>query len=445
MSSIDIWASTFHFATHMKRALSIISVALVFHALAVREACGEATRTQSQKKMSVAKEIVDDAEHIHGAQRIQPLAKLLWTRAICPSGDRYIGWPTVCRRRNGELLAVFSGDRAGHICPWGKVQMVRSSDDGETWSNPVTVRNGVADDRDAGIIELADGTLVVNWFSSYIFAQVGPKGYTGVKGGAPIEEWNRHFSKISKGDLIRDIGYFTMRSVDGGKTWESPVRMLGSTPHGGIQLKSGRIMIVGRYQKGAGNLVNGWDDPRLKLGTCALTVEVSDDGARSWQLLTRLTPDAPYKIDSFHEPHLVELNDGTIIVQFRYHGAGSDQLKRRTLQCESTDGGKTWSPFHETGILGYPTHLLKLKDGRLLATYGCRAPKRIGQWAAVSSDNGKSWDTVHEIRIAVGISDDMGYPATVQLDDGSLLSVYYQAFREGENPSLMATKWCLRQ
>ena len=367
---------------------------------------------------------------IHGVPREQARAEIIWTRAICPSKDRYIGWPTVCRRRDGELLAVFSGDRIAHVCPWGKVQMVRSSDNGETWSAPVTLKDGVADDRDAGILELADGTLVVNWFSSVVFAQ--------------RDEWKAHFKAIPNADLIRDVGYFTMRSTDGGKTWEAPVRMLGSTPHGGIQLKSGRLMTIGRYQKGGGNVVDGWDDPRLKLGKCALTVEVSDDGARSWQLLSKITPNEPYKFGQLHEPYLVELDDGTILAHFRHHGDGGNQLKRSTLQCESTDAGKTWTPLHPTGIRGYPTHLLKLKGGRLLAVYGCRIPGRIGEWAAVSDDNGKTWDVAREIRIAGGISSDLGYPSTVQLDDGSLLTVYYQAFKCGENPSLMATKWRLK-
>ena len=392
--------------------------------------------------------IADDANRIHGALREQPLASLVWTRQICPSKDRYIGWPTVCRRQNGELIAVFSGDRIGHVCPYGKTQMVRSSDDGETWSDPETIHNSAVDDRDAGIIELADGTLVVNWFSSITYSQVvNTKGYTGVKGGTTpelIAEYQKHFRAIPKDALIRDVGYFSMRSTDGGRTWEKPVRMIGSVPHGGIQLKSGRLLTIGRYQNGAGNVVKGWDDPRLALGKRALTVEKSDDGARSWQLLTTIVPNDPYKLEQFHEPHLVELDDGTIIVQFRHHAAGGDQRKRTTLQCESRDGGKTWTPFHPTGILGYPTHLMKLRDGRLLATYACRIPGRIGEWAAVSADGGKTWDAAHEIRLAVGISDDCGYPSTVQLSDGSLLTVYYQRFRPEENPSLMATKWRLK-
>ena len=82
---------------------------------------------------------------------------------------RYIGWPTITRTSSGELLAVFSGDREGHFCPWGKAHIVRSSDDGETWSAPQVIRDSPIDDRDAGVIVTALGTLLVTWFSSVGF------------------------------------------------------------------------------------------------------------------------------------------------------------------------------------------------------------------------------------------------------------------------------------
>ena len=74
----------------------------------------------------------------------QARAEIKWVKEICVEKDRYIGWPTVCRLANGDLLAVFSGDRDSHICPWGKVQMVRSTDDGETWGAPVTIATRVS-------------------------------------------------------------------------------------------------------------------------------------------------------------------------------------------------------------------------------------------------------------------------------------------------------------
>ena len=58
-------------------------------------------------------ENVRAVQFLHGVPREQALASIVWTRDICTSKDRYVGWPTVCRRKNGELVAVFSGDREG--------------------------------------------------------------------------------------------------------------------------------------------------------------------------------------------------------------------------------------------------------------------------------------------------------------------------------------------
>ena len=99
----------------------------------------------------------------------QTRAEIKWVKEICVEKDRYIGWPTVCRLANGDVMAVFSGDRDSHICPWGKVQMIRSTDDGETWSAPVTIANGPIDDRDAGIVQLPDGEILVTYFTSVAY------------------------------------------------------------------------------------------------------------------------------------------------------------------------------------------------------------------------------------------------------------------------------------
>ena len=57
----------------------------------------------------------------------QSQADILWTRVIAQEKGRQCSWPTVAKARDGSLVAVFSGDREAHICPWGKVQMVRST------------------------------------------------------------------------------------------------------------------------------------------------------------------------------------------------------------------------------------------------------------------------------------------------------------------------------
>ena len=42
-----------------------------------------------------------------------------------------------------------------------------------------------------------------------------------------------------------------------------------------------------------------------------------------------------------------------------------------------------------------------------------------------------------------GPDGDLGYPATAELDDGSLITVYYQKAAAGENTSILYTRWNL--
>src|SRR5690606_28819034 len=92
-----------------------------------------------------------------------------------------------------------------------------------------------------------------------------------------------------------------------------------------------------------------------------------------------------------------------------------------TLQSESKDGGKTWSEPHSIGVWGLPSHLLKLNDGRLLMTYGHRRAS-FGNQARLSEDHGKTWGEPIVVS-GDGVGVDLGYPSTVQLADGSLLTV----------------------
>ena len=356
-------------------------------------------------------------------------AEILWTRPICVETNRYIGWPTVCVRKSGELMVVFSGDRDAHVCPFGKVQLVRSMDNGETWSLPQTIRNSSMDDRDAGLIELADGTLLVNFFSSSCYKSVAETGRKAIS-----ETYRRVYEKIPEADAVRDTGYFSMRSTDGGKSWGEFVRMKGSANHGGIQLRDGRVLVVGRRWNSQGNFHE--TDPASKGRVHELLAEISDDDGLSWNVLSRIRPQPPYAVTDMHEPHVVELDDGTLIVHLRCHGGN-----RRTVQCESRDGGRTWSPVHETGIRGYPSHLLRLKDGGLLSTYASRDAGRYGEYVCVSFDGGKSWNVKDELCLTRHFNGDLGYPSTVELSDGTLVTVYYQARQQGEKPCLMATKW----
>jgi len=50
----------------------------------------------------------------------------------------------------------------------------------------------------------------------------------------------------------------------------------------------------------------------------------------------------------------------------------------------------------------------------------------------------------NEIKLAGHFNGDLGYPASAELPDGAILTVYYQAETKDEQTCLMATKWRLK-
>ena len=78
---------------------------------------------------------------------------------------KYNGWPSVCRDENGTLYAVASSMRMSHVDPTGKDCMWISRDEGKSWTPSMVVNDTYFDDRDAGIISLGGGKMVLSWFS----------------------------------------------------------------------------------------------------------------------------------------------------------------------------------------------------------------------------------------------------------------------------------------
>lgn len=316
---------------------------------------------------------------------------ILSTQVLCKEPGRYIGWPSIAMAPNGDLLAVFSGDRTAHISPDGKVQMVRSTDGGKTWGAPVVVHDTPIDDRDAGIVCTAKGTMLVSWF-------------TNAGGG----EWQ---------------GHWVVRSTDNGQTWGEPIRTEVTTPHGPTQLKDGRLLFMGqRPHESHGKPYD-------------IGVQESRDDGLTWQTLGAFPAPAGEPLLSYDEVHIGECASGKLIAMFR--DCSEPHFLR---QSESLDGGKTWAAPHVTNVQGLPPHVIRLHNNWLLVTYAKRWAPR-GEFACISRDNGLTWDAEHEIQLTPALSGDIGYPATVELPDHTLFSVFYQAEKAGETPSLMAVHW----
>ncbi len=353
-----------------------------------------------------------------------PKVSIESTKVISHQPNLYHGWPTLLRRHDGELVLVYSGGRDTHVCPLGRVEMTTSRDNGTTWSWPRVLIDSVTDDRDAGIVETAKGTLVVVFFTAtgYLEHMTNPEFLEKAKLKGDIERWKLADIRSNAEEKKQDVGNWMIRSTDGGLTWSHREAIPCNSPHGPIALADGRLLYLGKAK---------WTDEE-KVGAW----ESKDDGV-TWSMLAEIPARPSESVKEYHELHAVETADGTIIAQIRNHNTEV----RQTLQSESKDGGKTWSVPHEIGVFGYPTHLLRLKNNTLVMTYSWRK-KPYGIRGRISTDNGASWSGEF-ILSQDGATWDLGYPSTIQLDDGRLLTAWYESQADTNKAALRLATWKL--
>lgn len=351
-----------------------------------------------------------------------PRAALLDTSVISLDDRHYHGWPTVARRKNGQLVAVCSGGREQHVCPFGRVDLFVSNDSGRTWSWPRTLLDSDLDDRDAGILETARGTLLATTFTSLAYEPgLAAAEKKGSWDAAKLRRWQAARDRIGAGERKAGLGEWVIRSTDGGLTWSARIPTIVNSPHGPIQLADGRLLYAGKEL---------WTDAKRN-GVC----ESKDDGL-TWTWLAEIPPRAGDAAKDYHELHAVECTSGRLVAQIRNHNKAN---AGETLQTESADGGRTWSEPHAIGVWGLPSHLLRLRNGSLLMTYGHRrAP--FGNQARVSADEGRTWSEPMIVS-GDGAGGDLGYPSTVELDDGTLLTIWYESMKDNPCAVLRQARW----
>ena len=179
--------------------------------------------------------------------------------------------------------------------------------------------------------------------------------------------------------------------------------------HGGIQLSSGELLVASYRMIGDG-----------------IAVHAADSAGGAWRRLAVIPSVQPESL-SFGEPHMVQLTTGRIIMMIRATAHPYDDTDPRCVLWESfsDDGGKTWARPFPTPLWGFPPHLALLNDGRVLCTYGYRRPP-FGERACVSED-GIRWEAADELILRDDAPNgDLGYPASVELEPGVILTVYYQ-------------------
>ena len=344
----------------------------------------------------------------------------------------YSCFPDIVLRRNGELLVSFR--RAGgfslealhrgkydHVDKGARIALARSVDGGRSWQldrifAPFDPECG---EQDPSIAEVG-GTLMINFFRW----RVVPAEEKGQLRYPARQQYDGSWSDV-EGPLL-------IRSYDGGATWEDEPVAVDSAPlaragtsDAVLPLPDGSYL-MGIYGAEPGSAV------------CRAYTVRSRDGGDSWGEPSLVGHDPEARL-SFEEPALARTADGHLLAMLR---CGEPGKYEHLYQARSFDQGRTWVELGATPMWGHPAHLLQLDDGRLLCSYGYRR-QPYGVRACVSEDHGATWNIEQEIVLRDdGESRDVGYPSSVQLGDGTIVTVYYIHGPDGIR-HIAATRWQL--
>ncbi|MFA7003154.1 MAG: sialidase family protein, partial [Verrucomicrobiia bacterium] len=201
-----------------------------------------------------------------------------------PGYGGFVGWVSPVRLKNGDWLVGFSagywhvsaptplhfapktiesfhkmGMPADVVAPTGgRAMIMRSTDEGKTWSKPVTMLDTPDDDRHPAFLELPDGTLLCSVFT-----------YPGAAERADA---------LKNPALVHHVAI--IRSFDLGKTWDKviirpPSPFISDETDGPMVLrKDGSVLLT----------ING--KPRDGDYPSQAAVFTSKDSGTTWQLLS---------------------------------------------------------------------------------------------------------------------------------------------------------------
>ncbi len=320
--------------------------------------------------------------------------------------QKVCAWPNLERLKDGTLVA-FIFNQPCHAEWEGDLDCWASEDEGKTWRfrgrpaehEPTTGRTNCA----AGLA--ANGDLVVlcsGW------ADRAPKGQL-------------------SGPHLRVIRAWVCRSSDGGRTWvrshnfpKPPDSPAGKNnefmPFGNIRVAEDDTLCAPVYlRKG---------DRRE-----SYLLRSRDDG-HTWGEVVSLNPRG-------NETDILHLGGGHWLAVSR------EFREKRDVHLElfaSTDDARTWHRRMPLSLpMQIPGNLAALADGRVLLSYGNRCWNNFGADVRLSDDKGQTWSP--PIRIADCPRSDCGYPSSVQLGDGRVVTAYYTQVSEDFHYEMRVVTW----
>jgi predicted neuraminidase len=312
------------------------------------------------------------------------------------------GIPGIERTHGGRLYAAWysGGDTEG---PDNYVALAKSDDNGASWSAPVVVvaPDGPIRAYDEALWTDPLGRVWLFWAQAHTFYD----GRAGV--------W----------------ATVTANPDDDTPTW-SPARRLAD----GIMLNKPIVLSTGEWLMCPSVWINhgnvAFDPAPADLAAHTGThVTVSTDSGDTWEL--RGTANVPKEISTFDEHMVIERRDGSLWMLIRVEGG--------IAESTSSDGGRTWSPVHMSGIHSAVSRFFlgRLSTGELLLVKHTQPDGSLNRShlaAHLSTDDGATWSDGLLLDEREGVS----YPDAVEAPDGTIC-VIYDYNRYSDRLILMAT------
>jgi len=314
-----------------------------------------------------------------------------------------VNWriPAITTAADGSLVAVADarrdrpGDLPNHIDPVAR----RSTDNGATWSDPITIADF------GGTIGAGDVAIITDQITGDIIA---------------IFPSHRGFFQSTVSDRIRTQ---LVRSTDNGLTWSDPVEITGMV---NLPSWSGAFPSSGSMnQTRDGRIIHSMvvrPDPSNNIDVYMI---YSDDSGVTWNVKPN-----PVSLTG-NESKVVELDNGDLMFNLRHNG-GSRQI------AISEDGGDTWntpyfqpelvSPGVNGDLIRYTSTLDGFDQSRLLFSVASHPNNRRNMTVFLSYDEGDSWGTSKVINPGPS-----GYSSLTVLEDGTIGCFYevgeYEAYQ----------------
>ncbi len=255
---------------------------------------------------------------------------------------------------------------------------------------------------------------------AHLYKEAGRMAYRLYKADrrAELEEKGHQVNDAFEGIVAVYPPLVTCRSLDGGRTWaREPIH---NTPRGEAPFGAHMVGFFGRTLSLDDGTMIGSLYGRLNRAdnTTRVWVARSTDSGHSWDFIPVFSDPAD-KI-GYNETHLLRLQSSRILAIAR----PLIPARHNMWQSVSDDDGLTWSEPREVPFWGYPGYPIQLTNGDILVTYAHRRHP-VGVRACISHDDGNTWDIDNEKIIRDdSLPKGVGYPQSVELPDGNILTVY---------------------